>query len=68
MANFVLGQRTINRLYLSLEWSLYIRAYIAELNMFNYNNLFTVINNFPSNIHSDKKACAKRGRIKDMIE
>ena len=59
MANFVLGQRTINRLYLSFEQSLYIRAYIAELNMFNYNNLFTAINSFQSNIHSDKKACAK---------
>ena len=27
----VLGQRTINRLYLSFEQSLYIRAYIAEV-------------------------------------
>ena len=68
MANFVLGQRTINRSYLSFEQSLYNRAYIAELNMFNHNNLFTVIDNFQSYIHSDNKACAKQGRIKDMIE
>ena len=68
MANFVLGQRTINRLYLSFEQSLYIRAYIAELNMFNHNNLFTVIDNFQSYIHSDNKACAEQGRIKRSEE
>ena len=68
MANFVLGQRTFNSSYLSFGWCFYNNAYIAKLNMFNYNNLSTVINSFQSNIHSDKKACAKQGRIKDMIE
>ena len=65
MANFVLGQRTVNRLYSSIEQRSHIKTY-GKL-AFNHSNLLIIIDNFQSYIHSDK-TCTKQGRVKDMMK
>ena len=58
MANFVLGQRTVNRLYLSIEQRSHIKTYgkLAYL-------IILIIDDFQSYIHSGK-TCTKQERVK----
>ena len=63
MANFVLGQRTVNRLYLSIEQRSHVKVYMAH---FAYS-IIMIIDNFQSYIHLDK-TCSKQERVKDMMK
>ena len=62
MANFVLGQRTVNRLYLSIEQ----RSHIKTYGKLAYS-IILIIDDFQSYIHSGK-TCTKQERIKDMMK
>ena len=56
MANFVLDQRTINRLYLSIEQRSHVKVYMAH---FAYS-IIMIIDNFQSYIHLDKTCTQTR--------